>query len=808
MHIQNIDTLRKEASRLIKFEIELIENILNDINISPTKIVDYEKESKLSRHSLDEALSVLINEQQKLDNFEMVVAVVGTMKAGKSTVVNAIVGNEVVPYRNRPMTALPTLITHTLGMKEPSLEFSNNRPVNELLHEIKKIIKSSKHKNVFEEHRKDKDMNELLLMIETGKEFVQYYYDRESIYKFLRSLNDLVRLAKDLNLEFPLHEYRNTKNLPRIKIEFAHLKETENTQGTLTLLDTPGPNEAGQDNLKRMLGEQLKRASAVLAVLDYTQLKSDADADIRRQLEDISSLNEGRMFALVNRYDQKDKNSDDIETTKRLVAEQLMNEKINKDDIFPVSARLAYLSNRARNQLEKDKKLPELNDDAPEWVHDYVKFIVGNPRHYRPADLQSVEEDIAFGWKESLFSKPLEVIIKSAHEKSALMVVSSVAVKLKDNIQALDNSIQTREGSLAQTLSDIQTNIREIQTDIDAIQEQSKQAKDNLNKAFKTTDADIKNGFQYLVEQAEADINYYFSEGKRQEQSEKETKQTKEIMKKREAIGFLVGFIESLKNEKVKDKNRQEKVTIDFDPSSHLIEYSSRRDADKLLDKVHKSVDKSIKIMEERLRKGIVFALQDFNDHLERTSQQAQKQIKGLEARLAEQNIKLELNLPKVDKLNVEFVAFDVLEEMVNHDRVTKYSERRQDNAWGTVCSWFGTSDWGWETYSYEEDVFKVDMKKLQKSVMNHFHQTFSRVESDISICVKVPLENSLNSFFNDFQKVVEAIRADFIASMHDKKKDQNIQENIKKSLSKVADKLKTKREDVEYLFNETSKVE
>lgn len=62
---------------------------------------------------------MLQNELCKVTRLEMVLAIVGTMKAGKSTTINAIVGTEVLPNRNRPMTALPTLIRHTCGKKIP-----------------------------------------------------------------------------------------------------------------------------------------------------------------------------------------------------------------------------------------------------------------------------------------------------------------------------------------------------------------------------------------------------------------------------------------------------------------------------------------------------------------------------------------------------------------------------------------------------------------------------------------------------------------------------------------------------------------
>lgn len=64
------------------------------------------------------------------------------MKAGKSTTINAIVGTQVLPERNDPMTALPTLIRHTEGQKTPILKFKNNQPINELILLLEKEIKN------------------------------------------------------------------------------------------------------------------------------------------------------------------------------------------------------------------------------------------------------------------------------------------------------------------------------------------------------------------------------------------------------------------------------------------------------------------------------------------------------------------------------------------------------------------------------------------------------------------------------------------------------------------------------------------
>jgi predicted GTPase len=71
-----------------------------------------------------------------------------------------------------------------------------------------------------------------------------------------------------------------------------------------------------------MLNEQLVRASAVLAVLDYTQLKSISDEEVRQAIMAVGKS--VPLYALVNKFDQKDRNSDDEEQVRALISGTLM----------------------------------------------------------------------------------------------------------------------------------------------------------------------------------------------------------------------------------------------------------------------------------------------------------------------------------------------------------------------------------------------------------------------------------------------------------------------------------------------------
>ncbi len=53
-----------------------------------------------------------------------------------------------------------------------------------------------------------------------------------------------------------------------------------------------------------MMRDQLQKASAVLAVMDYTQMNSKADEDVRKELNAIADVSAGRLFVLVNKFDQ------------------------------------------------------------------------------------------------------------------------------------------------------------------------------------------------------------------------------------------------------------------------------------------------------------------------------------------------------------------------------------------------------------------------------------------------------------------------------------------------------------------------
>jgi len=779
MHEENIELLREEAQRLLHVEIDLLEKMQNE----PGVIAEARsgEQQTFDRTSLPKHIEVLQGELAKLEALEMVLAVVGTMKAGKSTTINAIVGTEVLPNRNRPMTALPTLIRHTPGQTEPLLKFENSQPINDLMIALHGVLKSPATKEHLQNLERNQDMDELLSLIDKKIQFKQSYRGADEIFWFLKSLNDLVRLTSELEVEFPFSCYDEIHEMPVIAVEFAHLREMGKTNGRLTLLDTPGPNEAGQQHLRKMLTEQLRKASAVLAVLDFTQLKSDADAAVRKELEEIASVAKGRLYTLVNKFDQKDRHGDDEKQIKAFVAESLMQGLIQKTDVFPVSSRWGYLANRAKHEVFLHKRLP-----APEkqpWVADFAKEAqLGRRWESKLEDTDEISAAADDLWKESLFSLPMENVIRSAHDRAAVFAIDSAAAKLVDNAEKLNKFLGIRESALTMNAQKLQQHISSLMGEIEKIESCEKSTNEKVKSTLDGVKKNTSEKFEEIKKDAIKKIDKYFKEGKRIEREQLTKKKKHQEEKLQNFGGILGGFFDALN--KSAEARREE---FDFDPENPVMKFDDAEEAKDLKGRIQNSVKGTIKHAEESMQQSMSDELNNFRENFAKEiATSAQKIIDSMKERMNNDGFSVDIKIPSTRSLALDFQANEMLEDVISENTRTVTRHRRQSGLWGGICKLFGTSDWGWEEYNDQERYFEIDIRKVQASVTNGIQSTFSGLDSSITEYIAKPLEAGVSEFFSEFKATAEQIRGDLLQSIRDQERSKAEQEALAERLASL----------------------
>lgn len=800
MQEQSIDLLRDEARRLLSLELGLLHHVQEGEGVLSDDQGD--EHQTFSKANVIQEIGYLEGELVKVGELKMVLAVVGTMKAGKSTTINAIVGHEVLPNRNRPMTALPTLIEHTPGQVEPVLELKNCKPINDLIVQLGKVISSDRGDAALQNLERTDDMLDLLKLIDQRGSFKALYEGSENIFWFLKSLNDLVRLAAFLGGDFPFGSYSSIDDYPVIRIEFSHLGQAAG-QGKLALLDTPGPNEAGQQHLRKMLKEQLKKASAVLAVMDFTQLKSDADEQVRKELDEIADIAEGRLFALVNKFDQRDRNGDSADQTRTFVAESLMNRRLDAADVYPVSSRWGYLASRAQQEIANHGKLPEAKRGQNAWVEDFGQLVLGMEWEDALQDTELVQRGASHLWKKSNFAEPLEKVIFKAHRQAAVMALSSAASKLVDTATRLARFLEVRDTALAKSAEELQEQIGSLRDDIAMIDRLEQDSEESSQNALAEIKCEMSMTFTELAEAIKHEVGEGFKAGKRQEQQQAVARMQEQLAPT--MAGLLKGaFSTWLGGEQA--RRARNGFDFEFDEESPVINFDKQSEAEALLKKIEDGVHSIISDGEVELVRRMGEILKDFRiTFAVDIEAEANKLIAGLNERLNRSGFAIDVKIPDTTPLTLKYTAGEILRDSVDskHRNVTR--SRRSKGAWGTICSWFGTSDWGWEEYTVNQGYYAVDINKVRKAIDASIEQLFKDLEASAADTIAQPLNEGLHTFFEQLKGSIESIRSDLQQSIRDQERSQDEQIALAGLLSSYKREVMPIKRDGEELLRDVS---
>lgn len=776
MHEKNIALLCDEADRLLQLNINLLRQMVEE----PDMLSDSKNENRLlfDKQKALKRIEELEGEQIKTARREMVLAVVGTMKAGKSTTINAIVGQEILPNRNRPMTSVPTLIRHVPGKTEPVLHLEHIQPVRNLLITLQEKLATPAGQQVAQTLQQTGDTRELLDILTDDGWLKNEYHGEEEIFTGLASLNDLVRLAAAMGTEFPFDEYAEVQKLPVIDVEFSHLVGMDACQGTLTLLDTPGPNEAGQPQMEVMMRDQLQKASAVLAVMDYTQMNSKADEDVRKELNAIADVSTGRLFVLVNKFDEKDRNGDGADAVRQKVPAMLNSDVLPASRVYPGSSRQAYLANRALHELRKNGTLPV--DEA--WVDDFVREAFGRmKKDYVCKDSELATEGATDLWECSLIDQLITEVILSSHSRAAALAVDSAAAKLMQNAENISEYLSLRHQGLMQSIQSLQAHITSLLEDIREIADCQEQVTADVRMAMEEIDARTRELLTGVCTSLEEELNDYFRSGKRKEQQMLEEENSAQP-RERNAFAFFHDIFGT--------GNQHDRMR-DFDPDSPEIKFSDRREALELMTQIESTVTSLHREAEAQFRPELEKIVSGIETGFRGTALYATENIAGrINTRLEDEGFTVKISFPAVSQLQTRLAVKTNLSALMEERTETVTRRRRQSGLWGKICGAFGTSDWGWETYKEDVSRSVININTVRKEVMSLTRAYFGELQASIEQDINQPVRQEIDAFFCAFREKVEQLRNTLIQSSEDHKRDQQAQERLTRRLQALNERV------------------
>ena len=509
-----------------------------------------------------------------VENLELRMAIVAPMKAGKSTIINAIVGQDLLPSRNAAMTTIPTKIVFNENREKPFLVLRQEiisvfeNTWNSLQTQMNTWgTEVTAEKIAHYPHLKD-----LVALIRTNpSDLDREITNIDNISQALIKLNDIVRLASTLDPSTdPLS---GLVDLPCIETPFWHSEANEDSQylGDLVIVDTPGPNEARDHLLLTSVVEQeLKQSSIVLIVLDFTQLNNQAAEAVKKQVQPIIDLiGEENLYVLVNKVDQRRQGDMTAEQVKEFVYADLnLSESSDSDRIFEISARQAFSATKFLLELQQNPGLNTAGTIAGEalaqevlgidWEEDLTAITV--------EDLRKKANKLL---GKSGFTPFLKKAIQALRKTAALKCMSSALNRCNGLLRILKNDLNLRTNIISQDAKKLEDELTNITLDLENLESccTGLMSVDNMKNNLHNN---LKQVIDRLKQESLINIRIYLNEN----EYEKENFVQKVDMKPRESLLGELGEDDILP-EFITDRLKDELGNI----TNSTIEFSSANEA-------------------------------------------------------------------------------------------------------------------------------------------------------------------------------------------------------------------------------------
>jgi hypothetical protein len=465
---------------------------------------------------------------RKLNDLELRMAVVAPMKAGKSTIVNALVGENLLPARTAAMTTIPTEISHSAHEKIPCLTLTRTavETFSRALTRMQGLVRRRPRQVLRQQTAQFPQVEPVVdLLRDTNvARILQKSRGAQAIQATLLRLNDISRLtALLLPAETPLRTLR-ADDVPRIETTFWPIQGDDKVQhlGKLVLVDTPGPDEAIlHRELEPIVAVELRRSSMVLLVLDFTQLNNLASARVHDQVRDvINALGRDSLLVLVNKIDQRRQDAPSTAEVQDFIRANLRLESIaGRHHVFEVSGLWAF---RAAEAL---RALRESPGEVKIWQSPAACRLMQEMHPFEWEALmptlspQDIETKAQLLWDRSGFAAFLEYVRVLLTREIAPKCIVAAMANAEQHLRWLENELGSRIGDFKAEAKELADRLANVERERRRATRAKKSLERSVRTAYSELQADLQSLFRNLRDRTIATTEAFH--GKKEKQRPK-----------------------------------------------------------------------------------------------------------------------------------------------------------------------------------------------------------------------------------------------------------------------------------------------
>lgn len=416
-------------------------------------------------------------EVTKLRDNTYQIAFVATFSAGKSTLINAMLGNDILPSMAKPTTGRLTFINDREGDVSAQVEVSKKGDQRVIILSYRDSQDLQKYLNKYLRNgwigKAEVYSEEKSLQFDSQVDLVESAFCRVSEADDIHGNQARLTLNKgyssfsltDLS-QVELGSFINNDAVKKLNIHapVKHLTKQVRLDG-IQFVDTPGTNSARHAEHKRITFDFVDKANAVVYVINYTTFSTESDAllleEIRRQRQYNPRFCD-KLFFAVNKIDQDDSNGGRLEETIISIRHTLNNDygfNLPEDRVIGVAALPALLYRMHHEGRLKQHQKSFFNSYAVRFLEDDLmdsspeQFTAAKESVLKMSNIEALEKSLANYLVNN--NKTQELLRDSltralsfaqAHEQDTQQKISIYRMRLDELKDIADKFSQSLEG--------------------------------------------------------------------------------------------------------------------------------------------------------------------------------------------------------------------------------------------------------------------------------------------------------------------------------------------------------------------------
>lgn len=392
---------------------------------------------------------------KKIENDVLTIGVIGQMKAGKSTFLNAFVfEDDILPAATTPMTAALSVITYG-PEKKIEAEFYTSEEWAEQKRTAQMPIENSTDELLKSKIQAAQELMDKSVKLGTQLESLlekKQSDDLDRLVDYVGADGKYVSITKSVTIYYP-KDYLKGVNI----------------------VDTPGFNDPIVSREERTKSF-LKKADVVLLML-YAGRPFDA-TDRGILFKNVGECGIGKVLLGINKYDIPYENGEtedeireyvknEIVKASRTMGDDQLNDILRNTEPIPLSAEMALLSELSSEKIDK------VDSYSHAWKRACDTFDISSQREMRKKShlddlIATVRQVIEKEKSTILFKKPLNAIIARSNSLKLKCDEELFATKNEiDILQTPDDELEEREQKLSKVARRLNKKIDSLGDDLD-----------------------------------------------------------------------------------------------------------------------------------------------------------------------------------------------------------------------------------------------------------------------------------------------------------------------------------------------------